>query len=461
MKKLKLLELLVIVTLFLGCGGGGGNPITIDPKVTSEKEVSLGKELPLPFLRQDLESSEKKREFDEKIDYLKKYWHDSWIRTKTIPQIRDLMKSGWDRGLNEYALAKLAVFITPEFGKTSISIMVENLLLSTTIKPDWKEVPVAETSTGQEVLKRIFSLIDPLYSLETILTASTIIRNLASQIPSLKFFETCQKETEKILELAQDPKFKVHAYALLGTLLQTAQRDFILDQLLPGIDKSLVVKFKYWMKEDFENLINTYSEYGNEGLEELSEFYNISRLGHLSWKGIQKNLNDRDPQKKLAIVLIGKEDFNGILYWTHYSTDQIPNDYDLKQFEIANEIELKETFSKIKTYFGKIDLLIIESHGSPAAIMFGKGEIGTLDLGDDDLLKEIKEMNILNPKATIVLESCFTGYGEENIAKFLAEKLQTRVIAPAREISGAIYSFNPINVKFKNGENEIDSKIYN
>ena len=132
--------------------------------------------------------------------------------------------------------------------------------------------------------------------------------------------------------------------------------------------------------------------------------------------------------------------------------------YDIWFATVYDENDLYKAIRKTPD----IDLLILSGHGSKESIQLnnpveGFEELSYIDTSDKELKKHLKR---LTKKATIFLNSCSTGKGEEgqsNLANRIAE------LAPGRNVIAATRPFSISEVRIKNAaplEIDIPGKLY-
>jgi hypothetical protein len=114
----------------------------------------------------------------------------------------------------------------------------------------------------------------------------------------------------------------------------------------------------------------------------------------------------------------------------------------IKFIKVQRFEDIKFEIESLKQCNNKIEALWIRAHGTPFSISFNQFEQINVDKTDyriEDTRRFLQEqLEKLEQKAPIILESCFTGQkvevGKENVAQFIASTAGGRkVYAPSRE----------------------------
>lgn len=139
---------------------------------------------------------------------------------------------------------------------------------------------------------------------------------------------------------------------------------------------------------------------------------------------IQDMISPRDTSRPLSIVFYPKSDDLGAFY-----NNRLEDIHEAGNQVIVVESQNSEKFislvDKVRGEWGKSPLVVIGGHGNRIEILLGDG---TLSKFDETPFIKLKE--VLEPGAKIVLESCSTAEGFDNIARRISEVTGARVYAP-------------------------------
>ena len=157
--------------------------------------------------------------------------------------------------------------------------------------------------------------------------------------------------------------------------------------------------------------------------------YNKEILQHLL-----ETFSEPLENKPLAVVILQKEDYNGVLYKFAKVLSKLINNYKLLIYEVSNEDEFYKRLNEVYEDFGKINILIIGGHGNEEHIAFSfkAKEKEKLDKSDKKEIEPLK--NIFHENSLIILFSCSTGKGENSIGELLSKTLNVKVFAPSKDV---------------------------
>ena len=131
---------------------------------------------------------------------------------------------------------------------------------------------------------------------------------------------------------------------------------------------------------------------------------------------------------------------------------------------IYDEIEFLETLQDQKE--GSIELLIISAHGRKSTIALSQEARYAEVMGTQGLNDKLKQaLKALSPNATILLESCSTGEGDDNFAQYLIGHAPkgVKLFAPKETMSGITFgltSKQPLKVSFFNTRKMEITKLF-
>lgn len=159
------------------------------------------------------------------------------------------------------------------------------------------------------------------------------------------------------------------------------------------------------------------------------------------------SLSSAAPSQKVAVSVEGDQ---SVEPWS--TIDQaVQGHYQFSKVIGRNEDTVLEQIKDIYGRLGPIDLLQFEMHGNPYFMKlvshFGPlDDKEVLDSWDLDWFREVSKY--LAADAPIILESCYTGYGENSLAAMIAYASGHPVYAPTQ----AVYVDTPTSsYEFANG----------
>ncbi|MFA4905379.1 MAG: DUF4116 domain-containing protein [Candidatus Margulisiibacteriota bacterium] len=157
----------------------------------------------------------------------------------------------------------------------------------------------------------------------------------------------------------------------------------------------------------------------------------------------------RRDARPVAVAVFPKADWNGAFRsdssWGNahrYIEQMIKAGYRVLYYEANTENDL---YAAIRESGGpeKISLLVIGGHGYPGGISFGGyvREIDGLGFNDMDQMRELADL--FSEECVVILDSCSTGAGQNNIARQLGHALpKCGIFAPKMDCEGFGFRFN-------------------
>lgn len=302
-------------------------------------------------------------------------------------------------------------------------------------------------------------------------------RNFSFEWISKENLETLVK-IKALIEEYEKEEMKKNTYNSLGKVIfwikdfkQLESLHFLLNFKKPPF-LYLVNAYKEWIKRDYGNI--TENKNLNKAMDYLKKHkkpfyllldytYAFSFLNESYIELINSKFNvdfflryEKDlllyqleaatssllENKLLAIAVLQKEDYNGVLYKFSKNLRKLVNKYKILFYEVSNEEEFYKTLKNVYEEFGKINVLIIAGHGDErgTAFSYKESEKETLDISDEKEIEKLK--GFFDEKSSIIMFSCSTGKGNENIASLLSRTLEVTVFAPSENISNVDFIFD-------------------
>lgn len=139
---------------------------------------------------------------------------------------------------------------------------------------------------------------------------------------------------------------------------------------------------------------------------------------------------------------------------------KLEKEYDLIVERVSDIFQINRAVAELYEKNKKIACLWISAHGSPSHIFLEKGTYGKIDFYT---AKYLKNFDKLSPEASIILDCCHAGFGNNNIAKELSLLTEgRRVVASKTSLAGndiKVEKLTPLSFKAEVPTWGIDAKI--
>ncbi len=230
-----------------------------------------------------------------------------------------------------------------------------------------------------------------------------------------------------------------------------------------GLDPDTV--FSAWQKaSDWEVIQDVYiwnltvmdelEEKEPGSLKALHQRFNLINFGRYSPVALERQYREMDNSElPYGLLVVSRSDYNAGFYglYDHIEdlSDQLEdNGYHLRICETGEKAGVYKNISKCNRLYGQqgdnlIEFLILAGHGTPEQVQFGDKKYRCMIMRYDFIPGELGEENeprreeivsktksYLADEPQIVLLSCSTGKGDENIAASIAKEYSAEVIAP-------------------------------
>ncbi|MDP7115463.1 MAG: hypothetical protein QF915_00250 [Candidatus Woesearchaeota archaeon] len=162
-------------------------------------------------------------------------------------------------------------------------------------------------------------------------------------------------------------------------------------------------------------------------LEEIMKNYSSNNAQEFFDKFMGERGNE---ERKFILFLSAKTDHNLASRWKDMEMDEMPKDHYVVEYAFVSSPAHLAVMIKDASSRKKIDVLIIEGHGSKGHITFSDGAEGrlTTDSLNSDYFKGVN--SCFSKDAVCYLLSCSTGGGEDPIAQHFANVIGVPVYGP-------------------------------
>jgi hypothetical protein len=175
-----------------------------------------------------------------------------------------------------------------------------------------------------------------------------------------------------------------------------------------------------------------------EVASQLHKYNNIEFMDRYPASVIGDMVQSRDHSRPLAVVIFPKADYNNAFY--HNELESLHNNgYQVVVVEAGDRANYLSMCDSIAREWGKASIVVLGGHGSQFSLNLGKYE-----LNPRDNLPLLKLHSIVVEGGCIVLQSCSTGAGFNNLASTISKNLPgVWVIGPDQVSSIGVYAFKP------------------